>query len=1330
MIGEEQPLQEGIRRVKSTLKWFEDLDYQQIFREETGLAASLEGSALQWMKDQFGTARNLAQRWVQLAEERLRAQDDSASYERDRALVAQLQARHNEAVDALERVCRNDRGSLLAVAAGRLTKIIKELNGQFSGEEIYLTDEPDPNDILNADLLQVPGLPASSGSDSVQFLSVALDAIENEKIGWESAFEAFTGNEHYDFSQRLIDVIRSAPSWNGEAVDLELDRLEEHHEENLHRSRNQLNREADRVDQEINHAFHLGYLDRNQRANLLQQNLETKNAVSGCLDLGGLRADLQTIRDEIGEQKEQAVEKVRARFESKEVQEKIAEDGTARERIDAVLQGGDVYTANTYIDRVLAGEALPAADTKGTALEDFYSNKLRPIREKYGSPDAVHRLTQALKEGEDTKAGSVLSFADLKPESRKQAGDIIETWMTIRRNGEANEKDLQMLLSSLGFEPTDLEVNTFGASTPGGGGRRRRWASVEMASIAERDDCPVPAYGSRTGGRYRLVLLHGNPPVEEVGSDVGLVDVDDPATVVLYFGTLGQEERRELSAYCREKKAGFIVLDKPLFFFLMGMPRSKRLRAFFDCTLPFSYQQPYSEVGGRIPHEMFFGREDEIDKIKNPNGPSLIYGGRQLGKTVLLRQAKRQFQDRPDRIASWIDLRSKGVVDEETRKIWPILVEELNDEGVLDSEEVNRKSKPKRIVRHIRAWIEEKSHRRLLLLLDEADAFFDQEQKTDFKQTRRLKNLMESTDGRFKVVFAGLHNVLRVTEAPNQPLAHLSTPICVGPLLKDGEWQAARDLVERPLAALGYRFKSSSLVTFILSRTNYYPSLIQLYCRYLLEEVVGDAGLGPADDGPPYMITEANVREPYDGQSDLMRQIRERFLWTLQLDSRYEVLAYAIGYAIETGESDGEPAQGRRDDDFGFTVEWVQREAIDWWKEGFRGSASREHIQALLDEMVGLGVLRKPETDRYTLRSPNVLPLLGGRKKMERVLAKDRVPKWEFDPRTHRRQYGNRKQKGRSMAPVTSHQLKLLQQPDHGVAIVYGTPAAGIQNVSNFLSSVHRNGAYRRFSEGGVDAFEKWLSETKEKRPDDTVSLALVGHEVEWNQEWVDRALAQTGRLRSPHAFFRVVFLAGPETVWTLGADQKGYERDATVLQLQPWHDAALYTWFIEREQSLTPSQMNEIGQVTGNWPLLVRKLGSAMRGAPSQWDAHLDEIRQSLKDPDDCEAYLQSFGLPEGERRQILSILAILDDDEAPPRRVYRIASDEEATSEPSGITPGAISSLVEDALESLEQEATVKRVRSILNWGRRLGVTTQPRKDRWQMDPLVRRLLSTVST
>jgi hypothetical protein len=279
--------------------------------------------------------------------------------------------------------------------------------------------------------------------------------------------------------------------------------------------------------------------------------------------------------------------------------------------------------------------------------------------------------------------------------------------------------------------------------------------------------------------------------------------------------------------------------------------------------------------------------------------------------------------------------------------IWLILVSELEKLQILDASQRNPPNP--RSLEQIKSWLEVDNQRRILLLLDEADNFLEADSKENFPRCDELRRLMLETNRRFKVVFAGLHNVLRTTRQANHPLAHFGKPICIGPLLNNGEMRAARALVERPLASLGYRFESLDLITRILSQTNYYPSLIQLYCDQLLKHITNpDAATFDPQTSPPYVITSGHVEEAYQSQ-DLRQAIRDRFKLTLGLDKRYEVIAYSIAYGSL------ESAKGRVD---GFSVSWIRDQILYWWKEGFHGRSSVDEIRALLEEMVGLGILR------------------------------------------------------------------------------------------------------------------------------------------------------------------------------------------------------------------------------------------------------------------------------------------------------------------------------------------------------------------------------------
>ena len=54
------------------------------------------------------------------------------------------------------------------------------------------------------------------------------------------------------------------------------------------------------------------------------------------------------------------------------------------------------------------------------------------------------------------------------------------------------------------------------------------------------------------------------------------------------------------------------------------------LKMLMNICMPYSYYQPYvPSSSNKLPPEMFMGRVDELNKIKDPQGIHLLYGGRQ-----------------------------------------------------------------------------------------------------------------------------------------------------------------------------------------------------------------------------------------------------------------------------------------------------------------------------------------------------------------------------------------------------------------------------------------------------------------------------------------------------------------------------------------------------------------------------------------------------------------------------------------------------------------------------------------------------------------------------
>lgn len=116
------------------------------------------------------------------------------------------------------------------------------------------------------------------------------------------------------------------------------------------------------------------------------------------------------------------------------------------------------------------------------------------------------------------------------------------------------------------------------------------------------------------------------------------------------------------------------------------------------------------------------------------------------------------------------------------------------------------------------------------------------------------------------------------------------------------------------------------------------------------------------------------------------------------------------------------------------------QEARERWPEGFRDLTVAQ-VQIYLEEMVGLGLLvsvsRPGDDPSYTVRSPNVVSMLGTPEALEQELTETefRLP-YEYNPRLSRRMVGQGENGVQHYSPLTEAQLFSLTGPGIGAVCV------------------------------------------------------------------------------------------------------------------------------------------------------------------------------------------------------------------------------------------------------------------------------------------------------
>lgn len=843
----------------------------------------------------------------------------------------------------------------------------------------------------------------------------------------------------------------------------------------------------------------------------------------------------------------------------------------------AAIDAGHLLTAHEYLLQLEQGESFLRPPKEPSPFQEFISQAavLDETLPRYEPERIIAGLSR--RQG---LAG--IRFGELEAEQAERGARLLKAWYRLAAKRAYDQPLLQRFLEELGFT---------GCRVSGDRGTRSYLGSMEFERLSDRDLCPSRQFGSEADGRYRL-LLNWAPNVEEaITRSVG-VSGDSP-TLALHFGCLGGSREGLRRLALRDQRL-FLVLDHSLAVFLAS--RGSGLSAFFRAALPFTSADPYAPTSGAVPPELFYGRERERRDIADRSGACFIYGGRQLGKTALLRRVESDFNEVLGHVALWIDLKVHEIgYARGPRDIWPLIRDGLSERGVLSR---RRGELDPANLRHIESlleavaeWIAGRKDRRLLLLLDEADEFLAQDAGSDFRESTRLKGLMDRTDRRFKVVFSGLHNVLRTTQQANHPLAHLGEPVRVGPMLGGrDERKSAEALVRQPLEAAGCRFERDDLIHRVLAQTNYYPSLIQLYGAELARRVRG------LRKPFPYGVSDAELDEAY-GSSELRDAIRERFLLTLQLDPRYEVIAYALAFELKDHPvlNDG---MGRDE---------IREAAQGWWPDGFRVPDIEFHM--LLEEMDGLGVLRSLDGGRYTLRNPNVLLLLGNAEQIEKTLDKPRSLPATYEPASFRARYPQEGPRAKRRGPLTYQQEDRLRRP--GVAVITGNRAAGLAEVEAFLSqrSEQRNGAeeFRVLPRpGGLDGFVRRLNQISP--PAGGVSVNLVPLDTRWNTQWLDAA-RQFCRTRRKKLQVRVAFQADPEQLWRLEeefpvADWPGIDR----IEVRPCDAIFVRSWLDDVDLQHDEEKIAELLEVTGGWPTCLFELNT---GPTKDWSFRIAELRK-----------------------------------------------------------------------------------------------------------------------
>jgi hypothetical protein len=303
-------------------------------------------------------------------------------------------------------------------------------------------------------------------------------------------------------------------------------------------------------------------------------------------------------------------------------------------------------------------------------------------------------------------------------------------------------------------------------------------------------------------------------PDPEIGGDALVRHLRQCQTgldVMLVF-VPGADTERSLREFCADRANPFVAVDRETQteWLLDGDAVAVLLRALAR-QLRVTRVSPYQTRGGVSRPSSFFGREQMLARvIQREPGNFLVVGGRQLGKTSLLKAIDRRLRDHPQVRCHYLVLR-----DQRLAPRLAAIAEAAPDADIETA---------------VAALRSRAGGRRLMILIDEADPFFRADAEGHYAQLSTLRALSE--EGQVHFMLAGFWDLYAAALLDYQsPLRNFGELLVVGGL----ESEACRELATVPMASLGLRYAEDALVDRIVARCGRRANLIAIVCHECLE---------------------------------------------------------------------------------------------------------------------------------------------------------------------------------------------------------------------------------------------------------------------------------------------------------------------------------------------------------------------------------------------------------------------------------------------------------------------------------------------------------------
>ena len=607
----------------------------------------------------------------------------------------------------------------------------------------------------------------------------------------------------------------------------------------------------------------------------------------------------------------------------------------------------------------------------------------------------------------------------------------------------------------------------------------------------DRTICPLPSLGrsisfndagsGRLSVRYDIRVMQDISAVSDLLS-AAAVGMNTTPTILFCPFAIPFEQRRALITLARESESShpFFLLDLCFLRFAMCLTQSERIKAFYGCCASLMRLYPYNVNTVLTAGDgVFYGRSGEIDRLMNTRGASVIYGGRRLGKTSIMRETEwRWLAASPDNLAVYLDLKSEATPE---NTLWYLIARNLSGSipalqryrtpaSSLMEIAVDAQGVIQEITRFLGA-----GRGKLLLLIDESDNLVYRDtlryQKNPEVGSRisEVIRLINQNEGRVNVVLAGLDRVTRFVRSlnaysmpldPNWELfQRFCTTIQLRPML-GSDMPNAYDLVDIPFKIMGYRLEKRSIV-YILRISCFRPNLIQNYCMHLLESVRTLRDVAFEEDSLLMHIPHERVVSIYEAQTgnaqfhDAQKEQSVTIPLNVGVTLVYAPVAYAVALMSLKDSASGMFT--------GFAPGAVLDELLAHDARFADNTVSAlAYITTILNDLSAMGILRHIQfggVSRYALFSNYMLRMLGDEDSIEAMLTRSLSTYIERNSAASEElseMYADRFVADHTFFPLTIGQLEAFNSAlcEEGCAVAVGSEMLRLSSLPGMLESL------------------------------------------------------------------------------------------------------------------------------------------------------------------------------------------------------------------------------------------------------------------------------------